>query len=212
MVDIDWHGPKAGWPTETRYLQQRLKGHGSRRRLNDVVIRRGGHVARLLQEESVLKRIDSDGLRVKFSGVSGCTSRQFRRELEEVGEIHRCRQLECKAEHALHFQEFAGIDHEALLELHRYAHRSPRWLIGLLSRGRGVWRVLGLLARMARCCCRLCCVKKVNRVIRDEGGHERFLDPDSESEVEGDEAPWQGVRVGLVVDGKMRPLANNMAT
>ena len=37
-VDIEWHGPKTGWPTETRYLQQRLKGRGSRRRLNDVVI------------------------------------------------------------------------------------------------------------------------------------------------------------------------------
>ena len=90
MVDVEWHGPKTGWPTETRYLQQRLKGRGSRRRLNDFVVRRGGHVARLQQEESLLKRIDSDGLRVKFSGVSGCTSRQLRRELEEVGEIHLC--------------------------------------------------------------------------------------------------------------------------
>ena len=61
----------------------------------------------------------------------------LRRELEEVGEIHLCRQLECKAKHALHIQEFAGIDHEALLELHRYTHGSPRF-IGL---GRGVWRI-----------------------------------------------------------------------
>ena len=195
-------------------LQQRLKGRGSRRRLNDVVIRRGGHVARLLQEESMLKRIDSDGLRVKFNGVSGCTSRQFCRELEEVGEIHLRRQLECKAEHSMHIQEFAGVDHEALLGLHRYAHGSPRWLIGLL--GRGVWRGLGFLVRLLRCCCRICCNKKTNRVIRDEDGHERFLDPDSESEAEGDEAACQGVRVGLMVDGEMRPLApdgcNDMAT
>ena len=204
-VDIEWHGPKTGWPTETRYLQQRLKGRGSRRRLNDVVIRRGGHVARLHQEESLLKRIDSDGLRVKFSSVSGCTSRQFRRELEEAGEIHLCRQLECRADHALHIQEFAGVDHEALLDLHRYAHGSPRWLLGLL--GRGVWRGLGLAVRAGRRCCRLCCVKKEGRVIRNEDGQERILDPDSESEVEGDEASCQGVRVGLVLDGEMRPLA-----
>ena len=117
MSEIEWHGPKTGWPTETRYLQQRLKGRGSRRRLNDVVVRRGGHVARLLQEESMLKRIDSDGLRVKFNGVSGCTSRQFRRELEEAGEVHLCRQLECRADHSMHIQEFAGVDHEALLDL-----------------------------------------------------------------------------------------------
>ena len=214
MVDIEWHGPKTGWPTDTRYLQQRLKGRGSRRRLNDVVIRRGGHVARLQQEESLLKRIDSDGLRVKFSGVSSCTSRQFRRELEEAGEIHLCRQLECRAEHTLHIQEFAGIDHEALLDLHRYAHGSPRWLLGLC--GRGVWRVIGFVARGARCCFRLCFVKRVSRVIRDEEGRERLLDPDSESEVEGDEASCQGVRIGLVVDGEMRPLApdgcNDLAT
>ncbi|CAK9011592.1 J domain-containing protein [Durusdinium trenchii] len=162
----------------------------------------------------MLKRIDSDGLRVKFNGVSGCTSRQFCRELEEVGEIHLRRQLECKAEHSMHIQEFAGVDHEALLGLHRYAHGSPRWLIGLL--GRGVWRGLGFLVRLLRCCCRICCNKKTNRVIRDEDGHERFLDPDSESEAEGDEAACQGVRVGLMVDGEMRPLApdgcNDMAT
>ena len=74
MTEVEWHGPKTGWPTETRYLQQRylyerLKGRGSRRRLNDVTIRRDGHVARLHQEESLLKRIDSDGFRVKFSSV-----------------------------------------------------------------------------------------------------------------------------------------------
>ncbi|CAK9010326.1 unnamed protein product [Durusdinium trenchii] len=198
MSEIEWHGPKTGWPTETRYLQQRLKGRGSRRRLNDVVVRRGGHVARLLQEESMLKRIDSDGLRVKFNGVSGCTSRQFRRELEEAGEVHLCRQLECRADHTMHIQEFAGVDHEALLDLHRYAHGSPRWLLGLL--GRGLWRAFGL----------------GNRVIRDEDGHERMLDPDSESEVEGDESSCQGVRIGLVIEGEMRPLApdgcNDMAT
>ena len=214
MSEIEWHGPKTGWPTETRYLQQRLKGRGSRRRLNDVVVRRGGHVARLLQEESMLKRIDSDGLRVKFNGVSGCTSRQFRRELEEAGEVHLCRQLECRADHSMHIQEFAGVDHEALLDLHRYAHGSPRWLLGLL--GRGLWRAVGLVARLTRCCCRICCVKKGTRVIRDEEGRERMLDPDSESEVEGDESSCQGVRIGLVIEGEMRPLApdgcNDMAT
>eukprot|EP00913_Durusdinium_trenchii_P011460 g10760.t2 len=50
----------------------------------------------------------------------------------------------------------------------------------------------------------------------DEDGHERMLDPDSESEVEGDEAACQGVRIGIVVEGEMRPLApdgcNDMAT
>lgn len=183
-----------------------LRRHAiSRRRLNDVIIRRGGHVARLQQEESLLKRIDSDGLRVKFSSISSCTSRQFRRELEEVGVIHLCRQLECRAEHGLHIQEFAGVDHEALLDLHRYAHGSPRWLLGLL--GRGLWRVAGLVVRLGRCCCRSCCGKKAGRVIRDEDGRERLLDPDSESEAEGDEASCQGVRVGLVLDGEMRPLA-----
>ena len=204
-ADVEWHGPRTGWPTETRYLQQRLKGRGSRRRLNDVVIRRDGHVARLYQEESMLRRIDSDGLRVKFCRVAGCTSRQFRRDLEEAGEVHLCRQLECRAEHPLHIQEFAGVDHEVLIDLHAYAHGSPRWLLGLLARG--VWRGLGCFVRATRCVCRRCCTKRGARTIREPDGHERSLDPDSESEAEGDEATCQGMRIGIIVEGEMRPLA-----
>lgn len=61
-----------------------------------------------------------------------------------------------------------------------------------------------------------CCVTPARRTIRGEDGHERVLDPESESEAEGDEATCQGVRVGLILDGEMRPLApdgcNDMAT
>lgn len=66
---------------ETGYLQHRLKGRGSRRKLNDVLLRKAGCVVRLY--------LDSD--RVKFRGVT-----------EEVGEIHLCRQLGRRAEHQLH--------------------------------------------------------------------------------------------------------------
>ena len=61
-----------------------------------------------------------------------------------------------------------------------------------------------------------CCVTPARRTIRGEDGHERVLDPESESEAEGDEATCQGVRVGLILDGEMRPLSpdgcNDMAT
>ena len=197
MTEVEWHGPKTGWPTETRYLQQRLKGRGSRRRLNDVVIRRDGHVARLHQEESLLKRIDSDGLRVKFSSVASCTSRQFRRDLEDAGEVHLCRQLECRAEHPLHVQEFAGVDHEALLDLHCFAHGSSRWLLGMIWRN--ALHCIGCIFTFTRWIFKRCCMTPARRTIRGEDGHERALDPESESEAEGDEATCQGVRVGLIL-------------
>ena len=212
--DVEWHGPQTGWPTETRYLQYRLKGRGSRRRLNDVLVRKGGHVARLYQEENMLRRIDSNGLRVKFSNIAGSTSRQFRRDLEAAGEVHLCRQRECREEHALHILEFAGVDHDAIIDLHRYAHGSPRWLLGVLWRSLSFG--LGLCLKGARCCCRRCWSKKHERVITDSEGRTRNLDPDSESEMECDEATCQGVKIGLIIDGEMRPLApdgcSDMAT
>ena len=162
-------------------------------------------MARLQQEERLLRRIDSNGLRVKFSQILGCTSRQLRRELERIGEIHICRLKDCQENHELHIQEFAGIDHEVLVDLHRFAHGSPRWLLGV------GWRCivasLGLFFRFLRCCWRRCCRRRGTRVIRDDSGTERALDPDSESEVEVDEAACQGVRIGIIVDGAMRPLA-----
>lgn len=32
---VEWRGPGTGWLTETRYLEEKVKGRGSRRRLND---------------------------------------------------------------------------------------------------------------------------------------------------------------------------------
>lgn len=103
--NVEWRGPATGWPAETRYLQEKVKGRGSRRRLNDVLIRVHGQVARLQQDESSQRRIDTHGLKVKFLGITGCTSRQFRRELEDIGEIHLCRQVECGVEHGMHVKE-----------------------------------------------------------------------------------------------------------
>lgn len=118
--NVEWRGPATGWPAETRYLQEKVKGRGSRRQLNDVLVRVHGQVARLQQDESSQRRIDTHGLKVKFSSITGCTSRQFRRDLELVGEVHLCRQVECGVEHGMHVKEYAGIDREALLDLHQY--------------------------------------------------------------------------------------------
>ena len=117
---IEWHGPATGWNTETRYLQERIKGRGSRRKLNDIVIRYEGQVARLQQDESRMKRIDAYGLRVQFAGIAGCSSRAFRKKLEDVGEVHLCRRDDCGLDHGLHVREFAGLDHESILDVHEY--------------------------------------------------------------------------------------------
>ena len=202
--NVEWRGPATGWPAETRYLQEKVKGRGSRRRLNDVLIRVHGQVARLQQDESSQRRIDTHGLKVKFLGITGCTSRQFRRELEDIGEIHLCRQVECGVEHGMHVKEYAGIDREALLDLHQYANGSPRWLLGVICRC--FWRGGSVLLVCLRCLC--CCggTRRSRQLRRPDGGV-RDLGPDSESEAEIDECSCQAVRVGVIQDGHMRPLS-----
>ena len=202
--NVEWRGPATGWPAETRYLQEKVKGRGSRRRLNDVLVRVHGQVARLQQDESSQRRIDTHGLKVKFLGITGCTSRQFRRELEDVGEIHLCRQIECGVEHGMHVKEYAGVDREALLDLHQYANGSPRWLLGVLCRC--FWTGGSLLFGFIRCLC--CCGGgRRQRQLRRPDGGVRDLGPDSESEAEIDECSCQAVKVGVIQDGHMRPLA-----
>ena len=201
---VEWRGPATGWPAETRYLQEKVKGRGSRRRLNDVLVRVGGQVARLQQDESSQRRIDTHGLKVKFLSITGCTSRQFRRELEDIGEIHLCRQMECGVEHGMHVKEYAGVDREALLDLHQYANGSPRWLLGVLCRC--FWKGGAMIFSCLRCIC--CCGggRRQRQVRRPDGGV-RDLGPDSESEAEVDECSCQAVKVGVMQDGQMRPLA-----
>ena len=204
---VEWRGPGTGWPTETRYLQEKVKGRGSRRRLNDVVIRYGGNVARLQQDESNLKRIDTFGLRMRIANITGCTSRQLRRQLDEAGEIHLCRAGDCGLDHPLHIKEFAGVDREALLDLHYYAQGSPRWILGVMWRSciYGIYCVGYVLT----CACRCCHCGRKQRRVSEVNGSTRELNPDSESEPEVDDTTCQAVRVGLVLDGEMRPLAPN---
>ena len=141
---IEWHGPATGWNTETRYLQERIKGRGSRRKLNDIVIRYEGQVARLQQDESRMKRIDAYGLRVQFAGIAGCSSRTFRKKLEDVGEVHLCRRDDCGLDHGLHVREFAGLDHESILDVHEYTSGGSCWLLRASWRGTR-WVLSGLL-------------------------------------------------------------------
>ena len=151
---IEWHGPATGWNTETRYLQERIKGRGSRRKLNDIIVRCDGQVARLQQDESRLKRIDAYGLRVQFAGIAGCSSRAFRRKLEDVGEVHLCRRDECGLDHGLHVREFAGLDHETILDVHEYTSGGSCWL--LRASWRGIYWTLGIIWYVATFACRGC--------------------------------------------------------
>ena len=202
---IEWHGPATGWNTETRYLQEKIKGRGSRRKLNDIVVRHEGHVARLQQDESRLKRIDAYGLRVQFSGIAGCSSRTFRKKLEDTGEIHLCRRDECGLDHGLHIREFAGLDHEAILDVHDYTRGGSCWM--LRSSWRGLCWLVAALWFAATYICRCCCRRSEVRKQTKADGSTRILHPDSESEVEAEDNTCEGVRVGILVDGLMRPLA-----
>ena len=202
---IEWHGPATGWNTETRYLQERIKGRGSRRKLNDIVIRYEGQVARLQQDESRLKRIDAYGLRVQFAGIAGCSSRNFRKKLDDVGEVHLCRRDECGLDHSLHIREFAGLDHEAILDVHEYTSGGTCW--ALRASWRGLCWVFGTLWWLSTFMCRQCCKRREVRKQTRSDGSTRVLHPDSESEVEAEDNTCEGVRVGILVDGTMRPLA-----
>ena len=202
---IEWHGPATGWNTETRYLQERIKGRGSRRKLNDIIVRCDGQVARLQQDESRLKRIDAYGLRVQFAGIAGCSSRAFRRKLEDVGEVHLCRRDECGLDHGLHVREFAGLDHETILDVHEYTSGGSCWL--LRASWRGIYWTLGIIWYMATFACRGCYRNREVRKQTKADGSTRILHPDSESEVEAEDNTCEGVRVGILVDGQMRPLA-----
>ena len=104
----------------------------------------------------------------------------------------------------MHVKEYAGIDREALLDLHQYANGSPRWLLGVLCRcfWKGGSTILGCL----RCIC--CCGSgRRQRQVRRPDGGVRDLGPDSESEAEVDECSCQAVKVGVIQDGQMKPLA-----
>ena len=202
---IEWHGPATGWNTETRYLQERIKGRGSRRKLNDIIVRCDGQVARLQQDESRLKRIDAYGLRVQFAGIAGCSSRAFRRKLEDVGEVHLCRRDECGLDHGLHVREFAGLDHETILDVHEYTSGGSCWL--LRASWRGIYWTLGIIWYVATFACRGCYRNREVRKQTKADGSTRILHPDSESEVEAEDNTCEGVRVGILVDGQMRPLA-----
>ena len=190
---IEWHGPATGWNTETRYLQERIKGRGSRRKLNDIVVRYEGQVARLQQDESRLKRIDAFGLRVQFASIAGCSSRAFRKKLEDTGEVHLCRKDERGLDHGLHIREFAGLDHEAILDVHDYTRGGTCWLLRSSWRGFcwGLATAWFLLTYLCRCCCRKQGIRKQTKA----DGSTRILHPDSESEIEAEDNTCEGVHL-----------------
>ena len=65
-------------------------------------------------------------------------------KLEDVGEVHLCRRDDCGLDHGLHVREFAGLDHESILDVHEYTSGGSCWLLRASWRGTR-WVLSGLL-------------------------------------------------------------------
>ena len=191
---IEWHGPATGWNTETRYLQERIKGRGSRRKLNDIVIRYEGQVARLQQDESRMKRIDAYGLRVQFAGIAGCSSRAFRKKLDDVGEVHPMPKgrlwagpraniyVSLRASTTNPSLTFTSTPGGVMLAVESFV----AWF------SLGTWVAFGPHAHV----CAVDAARGVGfRKQTRADGSTRMLHPDSESEVEQEDNTCEGVRV-----------------
>eukprot|EP00959_Pyramimonas_sp_CCMP1952_P113893 2381518-Pyramimonas_sp.AAC.1 len=71
-------GPETGPATTTEYYSKRVKGCGTGRRPNDVLVKIDDHVARLKIDLAEPKRIDRRGLWTDYLSVKGASSRALR--------------------------------------------------------------------------------------------------------------------------------------
>lgn len=207
VTTVKWHGPGTGMETSTTYYQASVRGRGSSRKPNDLLVRAAGKVARVQLSQQGKHRVDRHGLTVELGSVLGCSDRKFRRELESSGRLHLCRQEKCPVKGSLHLQEYAAIDSEAIVDIGVYARLTPCRVCVLGCRMlKGVCKLVLYLLRPLCCCCRR---GRGNRQVVTPDGDIRELDPDSESEPEVEERPCQAVRVGLQLGKEMRALRPN---
>jgi len=208
MRRVDWHGPGTSTPAETSFFTDQVRGRGSQRRMNHVLVRREGALARIIPAEDTRYRLDHNGLRMNVKEIAGCTSHAFRTDLgrDSPAVIHLCRKADCKDPTRMHFSEYAVVDATDMVDLR--AHSMESWFWRCLRFG---WRIVWLTFAFVHwaalgCPCRLlrwlCCARKPARTIKEkQGGQivERILHDDSESEPEdpGEAVLCEAVRVGI---------------
>ena len=135
----------------------------------------------------------------------GATDRRLREELERHQCVHLCRSADCSNPTALHCRAYAAVDSEALVDLGAYGRFGP-WRAGvLLGLAAGLFkRSLLWVSRgpMARRPSRGGAARQIQ-----QQGVLRALHPQSESEAEVVEDPYQAVQVGHELQGVVKALA-----
>ena len=213
---LSLRGPSTREGVDSNFYQRGIKGRGSERKPNDVVVLMQDQAARIKPEGDHWARVDRYGLWVRVREVKGASSRTLRQLLDHDGKVHLCREQNCPLEQAptpgLHCKAYAAVDANGLVDLGAYAGWSTRRFAVLL--GRWIRRVLHTLKWLTyhlsglSLVCSACRKPRPPRTIQ-EGEVTRPLDPDSESEVEPLEDPCEAVMVGLEVGGKPRALASD---
>ena len=115
---VHWWGLGVGRVSTNEYYRNEIRGRAGAgtRRLNDILIRVEGQVARL--EPSTVGRgvkrplATSTGLSFQFGQALGCSSPVLQARLEELDqmEVHLCRELGCNhGNYAIHVTEYAAV-------------------------------------------------------------------------------------------------------
>lgn len=208
---VHWYGVGLSRPPDTKYRQSTVRGRGSRRRPNDLLIRIVGQVARLKLDPGATNRIDRHGLKVAYLDVLSCSSHGLRNMLggRSSPVVHRCRaRPRACQDDVLHIHEFSAVDTEHLIDACQHARLTSCracWLIaGAAFNG---LRMLAWPAyTLASCCRKKRCARRRPRHV-NSSGYYRELDPDSESEADDAERPCHAIRIGVLGERGMRPLA-----
>ena len=211
---LAFRGPSTQSGVDSEFFQRGVKGRGSERKLNDLVVSLDEQIARIKPDGDHWARVDRHGLWVKIREVKGATSRPIRHSLEAESKVHLRREQNCPLElmpaPGIHCKTYAVVDANGLVDLGAYAGWSTRRLVVLF--GRCLRRLLSGLHALIYCGSGFFLLKRAwerpapARVIR-EGTNVRALDPDSESEMETLEDPCDTVLIGLEVGGRPRALA-----
>ena len=97
-----------------------MRGRGTNRRPNDLIVVMESGVARLQLDPERRTRIDRHGLWIHPSRVLGATTRRVREHVEREDQVHLCRGIDCQGGPGLHCASYAAVDAEALVDLGAY--------------------------------------------------------------------------------------------
>ncbi|CAE8601345.1 unnamed protein product, partial [Polarella glacialis] len=212
-VRVDWAGPATSRDTDSEYFSRQVKGRGSQRRQNDLLVIANQQAARVQGDTSAQwARIDRHGLAVKYQRVLSSRGRGLLKELDGISRLHLCRSQECgclPGPDTVHVKTYAAIDAGSLVDIGAYANFSPCRCITLLS------RLIYRLAQLSTCgiftiipwllARRQSRKEGIRKIV--EGGAIRALDPESESEREEEGDSCAAIKVGLEIGGRPKALA-----